>query len=188
MSSQVWVGAVATVVGVALGGGISFLLSRQQMREARTQRLEEATREQYRRSVDRRFQAYADFLTLVRSCRNLVRDYLRLSDHRPNIGDIDAMVRSANDASAMVFLVVESEKTHVACGAVLSALGKATEAVHGVGSSSIENPWPRLNEMIGRTTREFQIAAREELGVSGVEQQWSADRAVPDDKPEPEAN
>jgi hypothetical protein len=41
-------------------------------------------------------------------------------------------VRSANDASAMVFLVVESEKTHVACGAVLSALGNATEAVHGV--------------------------------------------------------
>jgi len=188
MSSQVWVGAVATVVGVALGGGISFVLSRQQMREARTQRLEEATREQYRRSVDRRFQAYADFLTLVRSCRNLVRDYLRLSDHRPNIGDIDAMVRSANDASAMVFLVVESEKTHVACGAVLSALGKAAEAVRGVGSSSTENPWPRLSEMIGRTTREFQIAAREELGVSGVEQQWIADRAVPDDKPEPEAN
>jgi hypothetical protein len=38
--------------------------------------------------------------------------------------------------------------------------------------------------MIGRTTREFQIAAREELGVRGVEQQWIADRAVPDDKPD----
>lgn len=188
MSSQVWVGAVATVVGVAIGGGISYLSNRQQMREARTQRLEEARREQYRRSMDRRFQAYSDFLTRVRSCRNVVRDYLLLSDHRPNVGDIDALVRSANDASAMVFLVVESEKTHEACRAVLSALGRATEAVHGLGSSSIEHPWPMLNEAIGRTTREFQIAAREELGVSGVEQQWIEYRAVPDDKPESGAN
>jgi hypothetical protein len=45
-----------------------------------------------------------------------------------------------------------------------------------------------LNEAIGRTTREFQIAAREELGVSGVEQQWIEYRAVPDDKPESGAN
>jgi uncharacterized membrane-anchored protein YhcB (DUF1043 family) len=120
MSSQVWIGAVATVVGVALGGGISYVSNRQQMREARTQRLEEARREQYRRSVDRRFQAYSDFLTRVRSCRNVVRDYRLLSDHRPNIGDIDALMRSANDASAMVFLVVESENARGLSSRIIS--------------------------------------------------------------------
>ena len=108
MSSQVWVGAVATVVGVAIGGGISYLSNRQQMREARTQRLEEARREQYRRSVDRRFQAYSDFLTRVRSCRNVVRDYLLLSDHRPNVGDIDALVRTC-DRGFISFCVAKIE-------------------------------------------------------------------------------
>jgi len=38
MASDVWVGAVATLVGAALGGAISFVLSRQQIKAARSQR------------------------------------------------------------------------------------------------------------------------------------------------------
>jgi hypothetical protein len=57
------VGAVTTLLGAALGGAISFMLNWQQAKEARRQRQEDDSRERRRRSADRRFQAYADFLT-----------------------------------------------------------------------------------------------------------------------------
>ena len=55
VSSGLWVGAVTTLAGAVLGCAISFLLSRQQIIEARAQRKEEAERDRNRRSVERRF-------------------------------------------------------------------------------------------------------------------------------------
>jgi hypothetical protein len=110
VSSDVWIGAVTTLAGAVLGGAISFLLSRQQMREARRQRQEEDARERRRRSADRRFEAYADFLTRTRSFRNAVEAYYLQSRHQPF--------------------------------------------------------------MLGRATREFQNAARNELDVAGPAEPW----------------
>src|SRR4051812_20211992 len=111
VSSDVWVGAVTTLVGAALGGAISFVLSSQQIREGRRQRQEDDAREHRRRSVDRRFQAYAEFLTRARSFRNAVETYYLRSHHRPSLAELDSLLQSANDASALVFLVVESDAT-----------------------------------------------------------------------------
>jgi hypothetical protein len=87
----VWAGAVTTLVGVLLGGAISFVLSRQQIMDARLQRQEADTREALRRSADRRFQAYADFLTRSRSFRNAVEAYYLQPRHKPSLATIDAL-------------------------------------------------------------------------------------------------
>ena len=74
---------MTTLAGALLGGAMSFVLSRQQAREARLQRQEEDARERLRRSADRRFQAYADFLTGARSFRNAVEAYYLHPRHKP---------------------------------------------------------------------------------------------------------
>jgi hypothetical protein len=90
---------------------------------------------------------------------------------------MDVLLRSANDASALVFLVVESDDTYDACRAVLGALGKAQGIASGIDPSSSEDPWLELKEDMGRAMRDFQIAARKELGLTGVIRPWPA----PDD-------
>ena len=181
MSSDVWIGAITTLAGAGLGGTISFLLSRQQIREARRQRQEEDARELRRRSADRRFQAYADFLVRTRSFRNAAETFYLEPRRNPALKEIDALLQSANDASALVFLVVEDEATYAGCRHVLRALSRAQAVMHRIeppGSEEPQDPWDELNVMLGRATREFQIAARNELGVTGPAEPWD-DEARP---------
>ena len=172
MSSDVWIGAVTTLAGAVLGGAISLLLNRQQMREARRQRQEEDARERRRRSADRRFEAYADFLTRARSFRNAVEAYYLQSRHRPSPKEIDSLLQSANDASALVFLVVEDNATYAGCRHVLRALARARDVIHGIEPPESGEPWDELNIMLGRATREFQNAARNEVEVAGPAEPW----------------
>lgn len=171
--ADVWVGAATTLAGALLGGTISLLLARQQAREARLQRQEDDARERLRQSVDRRFQAYADFLTRARSFRNAVEAYYVHPRRKPQLTAIDALLQSANDASALVFLVVESDGTYQGCRNVLRALSHARTVIHEIGSAS-EDPWSELDTLLGRATREFQNSARAELGVSGPVEPWEA--------------
>ena len=172
MSSDVWVGAATTLVGAALGGAISFLLSWRQVKEARRQRQEDDSREQRRRSADRRFAAYADFLTRARAFRNAAEAYYLHPSRGRSLADVDSLLQSANDASALVFLIVESEQTYDGCRGVLRALQEAREMMHGTEPGTDANPWPDLNLLLGRTTREFQNSVRNELGVSGPMAAW----------------
>ncbi len=177
MSADVWIGAVTTLGGGLLGGAISVVLSRQQAREARLQRHEQDARERLRRSADRRFQAYADFLTGARSFRNAVEAYYLHPRHKPSLTALDALLQTANDAAALVFLVVESDATYQGCRDVLRSLGRARAVIHGIEPAAGE-PWPELNPLLGRATRAFQNAARAELGVSGPAESWD-DRDQP---------
>ena len=178
MSSDVWIGAITTLAGAGLGGTISFLLSRQQIREARRQRLEEDERELRRRSADRRFEAYADFLVRTRSFRNAAESFYLQASRNSSLKEIDSLLQSANDASALVFLVVEDDATYVGCRHVLRALSRAQAVMHRIEPPESEDPWDELNVMLGRATREFQIAARNELGVTGPAEPWD-DEARP---------
>jgi hypothetical protein len=171
VSADVWVGAVTTLAGALLGGAISFALSRQQISDARLQRQEEDAREQLRRSADRRFQAYADFLTRSRSFRNAVEAYYLHPRRKPALVEIDALLQSANDASALVFLVVESDGTYQGCRSVLRSLSHARAIIHGIKQAA-GDPWPELTVVLGRAIREFQNSARTELGVSGPAEPW----------------
>jgi hypothetical protein len=172
VGSDVWVGAITTLVGASLGGTISFALSRQQLNAARMQRAEDATRDKHRRSEDRRFEAYSEFLIRVRSCRNAAQAYYLHSDSTPSIEELDVLLQAANDASALVFLLVETEGTYQACRAVLQALWRTRAIVHHMESSATDNPWDELYEEFGRSVRKFQIGARNELGVSGPVHPW----------------
>jgi hypothetical protein len=172
MSSDVWVGAITTLVGAMLGGAISFVLSRQQLNDAQQQRKEAAEREQNRRSEDRRYQAYSDFLNRARSCRNALQAYYLHADNRPTLDDIDVLLRAANDAPALVFLLVETEETYEACRAVLRALWKAQKILHDIEPSTLDDPWSEINNELEGATREFQISVRKELGVTGPVRPW----------------
>jgi hypothetical protein len=175
MNSDVWVGAITTLIGAVLGGAISFILSRQQLNDARRQRKETEIADRRRRSEDRRFQAYSEFLTRTRSYRNAVEAYYLHSDDSPSINSLDALLQEANDASALTFLVVESEDTYQGCITVMHALWKARSAIHGFEAQRPDDPWREINEEFGRAMRQLQNAARDELGVGGPTHPWGAD-------------
>jgi hypothetical protein len=83
-------------------------------------------------------------------------------------------MRDADDASALVFLVVETDEMYDACRGVLSAIDDALNRVQNIDSGPTEDLWQDLRDILGSALRNFQIAAREELGVAGsVVQPWS---------------
>jgi len=172
VSSDVWVGAVTTLAGGLLGGAISILVSRQQAREARRQRAEDDLREQRRRSEDRRYAVYSEFLTQARSFRNAVEAHYAHRRGKPGVTEIGSLLQNANDASALVFLVVESQETYEGCRAVLRALSRARELLQEAGKQPAADPWEELNALLGQAIRRFQNAARGELGVSGPTVPW----------------
>jgi len=163
------VGAVTTLAGAVLGGAISFLLSRQQIIEARAQRKEEASLDRNRRSVERRFDAYAEFLKSARSYRNAVRP---ATVTEAAIADIDALALAADAAGSLITLVAESTTTIGASHKVMQAVGVSQDVLHDPNQDSRE---ARRHEAIDRlvlSLRQFQAAAREELGVGGVDRSW----------------
>ena len=157
------------LAGAAVGGAISYLVSFQQIREARTQRLEGERSDQARRSLERRFAAYADFLTHARRFRNAIRP-----PHRPGSGlripihEIDALARSADAAGSLVFLVSDSPQTEGACGAVMRTIGQVVGAIHERERDPGDVPWDELNEEIEQALRNFQATSKAELRSHGV--------------------
>jgi hypothetical protein len=172
VSADIWVGAITTLAGGVLGGTVSLLVSRQQARDARQQRVEDETLALRRRSEDRRYAAYSDFLTRTRSFRNAVEAYYTSPRAKPALAEIDALLQNANDASALVFLVVEGQDTFEGGRSVLQTLSRARAVLHEVATSPVTDPWDELNASLGKAIREFQNAARSELGVSGPTVPW----------------
>lgn len=175
MGNEVWIVAIPTLLGTAFGGAISFILNRQQWKG-------EDLRERHRRSDDRRFQAYGEFLIRERSYRNKVEAYYLHPDNRPSINELDVLLHAAQDASTLVFLVVESEDTYKGCLSVMRTLSRARDIIRRIESSSAADPWPELEIEFRHATHKFQNAARNELKVIGSTSQWSAsaERSHPD--------
>lgn len=177
VSSDLWFGAVTTLAGAALGGLISYLLSRQQIREARAQRGDTERWDRARRSEQRRFEVYADFLTHARQYRNAIRPSERQeSGPRLPLHEIDALARSADAAGSLVFLVNESLPTQQACSDVMRTIGTTVQALHDLGSDPGNVPWDKLGEDMALVLRNFQAAARAELHLTAVES--SAARSI----------
>jgi hypothetical protein len=86
---------------------------------------------------------------------------------------LDDLMREAGDASALVFLVLETPEVRDACRAVLLAMGNVLNTAQNIDSRPTRDLWHELRAIIGPALRDFQIAAREELGfVHGVIQPW----------------
>jgi ABC-type cobalt transport system substrate-binding protein len=165
---------VTTLAGTALGGGISYFVGRQQAKDARSQRDEEYLREQRKQSADRRFQAYSGFLNGARSFRNGLETYYAHPRNEPSLAEIESLLHTANDASTLVFLVVESPGTYQACRDLLRALSRAGLIIRGSEPGAAADPWAELDTLLGKATREFQNAARNELGVPGPAEPWDS--------------
>jgi len=173
MGSAVWLASATGLIGVALGGLVSLAVSRQQIREARALRADEAVQERYRRSVDRRFKAFSEFIIQHRAARGALLFYYSQLDGKPGLSDINKALRSAHDSAAMVFLVLEAERTYKACRDVLRALDAAQSVVYENARRPSANPGDEINSALGRAMREFQNAARAELDVNGPEWPWT---------------
>jgi hypothetical protein len=176
VATDLWLGAATTLIGAALGGSISFIMNRQQLKSAWMQREADAAREQRIRSEDRRFAAYSEFITRARSCRNALEAYYQHPDNKPSIKELDALLQAAKDASSLVFLVVGSEEAYGACLEVMRSLEATQDVLHSRRSSSADSPWIELNPMLGKSTRTFQNAVRTELGVTGPAKPWDSSR------------
>lgn len=92
-------------------------------------------------------------------------------------GSIDDIARSAHTASSLVFLVVESPQTYQACRAIVSSISSAQSLLRDHDSYSADGPWSTINSEIAGLLREFQAAAREELGIVGVDRSQILDRS-----------
>jgi hypothetical protein len=169
MSVDVWIGAVTTLAGAGLGGLISFVLSRQQITEARRQRLEEAQRSREQTSKERRFDCYVEFLSGSRSYRNALRSIGRERRSGAQPSHFDSLAADADAASSRVFLVVESAATYDACRSVVHAIGVAQESLHGSKFQPDSSKAVEINERMAASLRHFQAAARDELKVTGVD-------------------
>jgi hypothetical protein len=174
MGTDLWLGVATTLIGAALGGSISFIVSRQQIKSAWMQREAASAEERNRRGEDRRFSAYSDFIIRARSSRNALQAYYEHSDDRLSIKELDILLQAALDSSTLVFLLVESEEAHAGCLAVVRSLGVARGILHSARPGSTDNPWTELNQLLGRSTRHFQNAVRNELGVSGPTKPWNS--------------
>lgn len=163
MDASLWFGALATLAGAALGGLISFVLSRQQIRATRAQQLEAERAERNRLSQERRLDIYADFLARARAYRNAIR--------RPSnpavvpVEEIWEQARTADAAGALVHLVSRSPLTARACGHVMRTMGD-TSAALAAAAELTDDRWEELNEEMSQVLRGFQAAARAELGIA----------------------
>ena len=162
MDASLWFGALATLAGAALGGLISYVLSRQQIKAARAQQLEAERAERSRLSQERRLDIYADFLARARAYRNAIR--------RPSspesfpLMEIRENARTADAAGSLVHLVSRSPQTARACGDVMRTMGN-TSAVLTSGAELTDAGWDELNKEMSLVLRGFQAAARTELGI-----------------------
>jgi hypothetical protein len=177
MSADIWLGAATTLAGAGLGGAISLALNRQQMRDARKQRAEDDERLKNRLSLDRRFDAYTNFSTCLRSYRDSIRGLEDPSAGQVSIDNIDTCARSANTASALVFFTVERQATYQACRAVVRSILNAQTALHNGDRS--QEIWAEFNIEISALVREFQVAARDELGVGSMDPSVFFGRKIP---------
>jgi hypothetical protein len=167
VNTSLWFGALTTLAGAVVGGTISYFLSRQQMREARAQRLEAERSEQIRRSGERRLDIYADFLTHARNYRNAIR-----RPSHPESGpslplqEMGDLARAADAAGSLVHLVHRSQQTASACGDVMRTIGETSGTLHAFDADMTGAPWTELEEKMREALRRFQAAARAELGIN----------------------
>lgn len=162
-----WIGAATTLSGGVLGGAISFMLNRQQMNDARSQRAEQAQLDRHQRSIERRFGAYADFDTHVRAFRNALRPYGYQPIPRLIMDDISALARAAHGVSSLVFLTVEDPETDAAARHVVRTMSEIQGILDDNATAPDAKPWPELNERMAAAVRRFEEAARNELEVTG---------------------
>ena len=166
MNSALWIGAVTGLAGALVGGVISYAVSRQQIRDARSQRLEKQRADQARRREQRRFDIYAKFLTRARRFHNAAQPpYHPRAGLRIPVPEMDALARSTDATGSRVLLVTESARTETACRTVMRTIRQTIRVIHEHEDDPDGVPWDSLHEGWTKVLSNFRSAARTELGV-----------------------
>jgi hypothetical protein len=126
--------------------------------------------------VERRFDAYSDFLKRARSYRNVVRESVITE---ATFQDVDALAHAADSAGSLIPLVAESSKTIEACHRTLRAVRITQGVVHDPDQDSRMARRSKAVDELVLSLRQFQAEAREELGVGGVDRSWILTRGRP---------
>lgn len=158
---------MTTLAGTGLGGLISFALSRMQFFEARRERAEERRQLKDQASRDRRLSCYSEFLTRARRYRNLVREISAGIDAPIDASKFDELAASADAASSMVFLVVESPAVFDSCRSILRVIGECQSYIHAT-PGSLESSPQEIVDRLAYALRKFQATSRVELEIAGV--------------------
>jgi len=154
-----------TLAGAAIAGAISVILSHQQMKYTRAQLVDDDERRRSRRSVDRRFDAYADFFAQARAYRDATRHLPLTSGNELQLLRLDGFASSADTASSLVFIVLESQTTYRACWSVVAGIGTFQARVHDAVAPITEDKALAMIAEMARLLRRFQVAVRDELKV-----------------------
>jgi hypothetical protein len=86
-----------------------------------------------------------------------------------SLHEIDDLFRAADTASTLVFLMNESPATQEACIKLMLTMGNTSKDLHAHESALADIQWEELNQGMSRAMRNFQAAARAELGVKAHE-------------------
>jgi hypothetical protein len=168
VNADLWFGSLTTLAGALLGGLISYVLSRQQILEARRRNQEEWKLQSEQNSRDRRFGCYSDFISQARAYRGAVRTLPHEPVGQKRVEHMDELAAAADATSSLVFLVLESVATYEACRSVLKSIRAFQNFAHQPSGTDASVAL-ELEKRLAESLREFQAASREELGVVGVE-------------------
>lgn len=121
--------------------------------------------------------AYAAFITGARSYRNALRPLEKRPATDISRSELDGLAAVADNAASLVFIVLRSEATYHSCRAIVSAINRTQDALHRVDTVLTNSQRVSINNDMAQLLREFQVAVRDELEVTGIESSVILSRA-----------
>jgi hypothetical protein len=169
-----WIAAGAGVLGI-IGTVIVAVSGFRSTQKVTDQTIQAAAKESIRqldaaradRLWERQATAYAAFITNARAYRNALRP---LAEVQPGLsrGDLDRLAAAIDSAGALVFILLQSLDTYKVCGEIISAMKSPQSTLHEARVPISKEQADELNDRMANLLRKFQIASRNELGVTGV--------------------
>lgn len=171
-----WIAAGTGVLGV-VGTVVVAVSGFRNTRKVTDQTIQAAAQDSIRaldavranRLWEKQAAAYASFITHSRSYRNALRSLEDKSESALPVNDIDELAVAADNAASLVFIVLTSSATYDACRAVVRTIYNTQRLLHDVGAQLSNNQRSKLNHDMAQCLRVFQVAARAELRVAGIE-------------------
>jgi hypothetical protein len=118
---------------------------------------------------ERKAAAYADFITHARSYRNALRAFGESTNSKPAPADMNSLAVAANNAATLVFIVLESQQTYDTCRAIIRAINASQVTLSKTSNTLSRSQATKLNSYVAQLLRDFQVAARNELDVRGID-------------------
>jgi hypothetical protein len=161
-------GVIGTVTVAVSGFRNTQKVTEQTIQAAADANIRTLTAARADRLWERQAAAYAAFMTNARAYRNALRP---LAEGQPGLspGDLDRLAAAIDSAGALVFILLQDLDTYNVCSAIVSAMRSTQTTLHEGSVPISKERAAELNDKMANLLREFQITARNELGVRGIE-------------------